>query len=85
MIKITHEQICMLRRNTSKTMAETWVPSSQNDLLGNIILKCVAFVYAAFVELCEDVILCLFKTPDGLIKNWISNSKTGARAGRQRE
>ena len=34
-------------------------------MLGNIILRHVAFVYAVFVELCEAVILGLSKTPDG--------------------
>ena len=37
------------------------------NLLGNIMLRCVTFVYVAFV--CyEAVILYLSRTPDGLIK-----------------
>ena len=42
----------------------------------NIILRCVHFVY-----LCEVVLLCLSKIPDGLIYNSMATSKAEARIG----
>lgn len=38
-------------------------------MLSNIVLRCVTFVYVAFVVLCEAVLLCLSRTPDGLINS----------------
>ena len=38
---------------------------SYEDLLGNIIFRGVTFVYTAFVQFCEAVLLCLSKTVDG--------------------
>lgn len=34
------------------------------------------------ISLCEALLLCLFETPDGIVKRWTANSEAEARAGR---
>lgn len=36
-----------------------------HGMLGGINSRCVTFIYAAFIQLCEAVIVCLSKIPVG--------------------
>lgn len=57
------------------------VKRTEHSDVGNFMLRCVSFVYVAFVSQCEAVILYLFRTLSGLIKNRTANSKAGERIG----
>ena len=45
------------------------VERTKHSDVGNIMLRCVSLVYVVFVSQCEAVVLCLFRTLNGLRKN----------------
>lgn len=45
------------------------VKRTKHSDVGNIMLRCVSLVYVVCVSQCEAVILCLFRTRNGLRKN----------------
>lgn len=88
-IKFLIPSFTLNKISSVNSLARLSIVSVQNNLfssqenaeikqLRNILFSCVTFVYTAFVQLCETVLLCCLKHLVVLIKRWMSSSKAEA-------